>query len=67
PEGKISVYNENGFLIQKGNYHLGKEEGEWNFLSEDGQLKFIGSYHDGKEIGIWYEFKKGRKKVYKKY
>jgi len=67
PEGKILVYNESGFLVQEGSYHLGKEDGEWNFFSGNGQLKFIGSYSAGKEIGIWYEYKKGQRKVYKKY
>ena len=66
PNGAVTVFNEQGKLLQTGFYLQGKEDGHWEFYNEDGQLNYSGYYKNGERVGEWFEYdRKGRKKPWK--
>lgn len=56
-EGPFLLYRSEGPLMMKGEYHDGKQDGEWTLWYDNGQKKSIDHYknglEDGEHIG-WY-------------
>jgi antitoxin component YwqK of YwqJK toxin-antitoxin module len=56
-EGPFEIYRGEGTLMMKGEYHDGKQSGEWTMWYDNGQKASIDHYKDGVQDGAhigWY-------------
>ncbi|MEI7492396.1 MAG: toxin-antitoxin system YwqK family antitoxin [Bacteroidota bacterium] len=53
-DGLLSEYDEEGTLIQEGEFVNGEEDGPWFYLTGNDYVK--GTYRDGLRTGVWYTY-----------
>lgn len=54
-EGEVvyTLTSEDGVVIEKGTYWLGKKSGNWYWYHKDGSLQAIATFKNGKREGKW--------------